>query len=160
MEVDIMQTNIFRNIVYCTDFSEYADDAFLVAKDLAWRYGAKLYIVHVAVNYSLSPPVHETYMPIEYDPNFMEEVANAARNSIQTRYVAQLKESQHNSVHLLVGYPASEIVRFADENDADLVVMGSHGLSGIAHTLFGSTADRVVQKAHCSVLAVRPKEKK
>lgn len=160
MEVSVMQTNLFRNIAYCTDFSEHADEAFMVAKDIAWRYGATLHILHVTVNFSLSPPVHETYIPIEYDPNFMEQMAEAARGSITSRYINQLKENQAHTVHLLAGYPASEIVRFSGENAIDLIVMGSHGLSGIAHTLFGSTADRVVQKAPCSVLAVRmPREK-
>jgi nucleotide-binding universal stress UspA family protein len=58
----------------------------------------------------------------------------------------------------LSGYPATTIVELAKEKEIDLIVMGSHGLTGVAHVLFGSTADRVVRKAPCSVLAVRPVE--
>lgn len=152
-----MQTVYFRNMAFCTDFSENADEAFQVARDLAWRYGATLHIVHVMINFSLSPPTHGSYLPIEYDPKFVEQVAEAARGSIQERYVGQLKDRQPYEIHLLSGYAATEILRMVKERGIDLVVMGSHGLTGLAHVLFGSTADRVVRRAECSVLTVRLK---
>jgi nucleotide-binding universal stress UspA family protein len=152
-----MQESLFKNIVFCTDFSDNADHAFLTAKDLAWRYGATLHIVHVMVNFSLAPPIHATYMPIEYDPGFVEQVKEAAKESIEKRYLNNLSEKQSVSVELLSGYASSEILRLVEEKEIDLIVMGSHGLTGLAHVLFGSTADRVVRKAPCSVLTVRPK---
>ena len=87
----------------------------MVAKDLAWHYGATLHIVHVMVNFSVSPPLHSTYMPIEYDPKFVEEVAKAAKEAIENRYVAALKEKQPYEVHLLSGYSSTEILRLAKE---------------------------------------------
>ena len=152
-----MTASLFKNIAFCTDFSNHADEAFTVAKDLAWHYGATLHIVHVMVNFSVSPPLHTTYMPIEYDPKFVEEVTVAATEAIQSRYIANLKEKQPHQVHLLSGYSSTEILRLAKEIPLDLIVMGSHGLTGLAHVLFGSTADRVVRRAPCSVLTVRPK---
>ena len=154
-----MNNSLFKNIAFCTDFSTHADEAFVVAKDLAWHYGATLHIVHVMVNFSVSPPLHSTYMPIEYDPKFVEEVTQAAKEAIQNRYVAALKEKQPYEVQLTSGYSSTEILRLAQENDFDLIVMGSHGLTGLAHVLFGSTADRVVRKAPCSVLTVRSPQK-
>jgi nucleotide-binding universal stress UspA family protein len=150
-----MATSSFKNIAFCTDFSSHADEAFEIAKDLAWRYGATLHIVHVMVNFSVSPPLHSTYMPIEYDPKFVEEVTEAAKDAIQNRYLEALKDKQPYEVHLLSGYSSTEILRLAKEGDFDLIVMGSHGLTGFAHVLFGSTADRVVRKAPCSVLTVK-----
>jgi nucleotide-binding universal stress UspA family protein len=155
-----MTKPLFQNIAFCTDFSDNADHAFLTAKDLSWHYGATLHIVHVMVNFSLSPPVHDTYMPIEYDPQFMEQLSQAAKGSINDRYLLHLKEKQPYTVHLLAGYASTEILRLAKEMEIDLIVMGSHGLTGLAHVLFGSTADRVVRKAPCSVLTVRPKPEK
>jgi len=152
-----MTASLFNDIAFCTDFSNHADEAFTVAKDLAWHYGATLHIVHVMVNFSVSPPLHTTYMPIEYDPKFVEEVTVAATEAIQSRYIANLKEKQPHQVHLLSGYSSTEILRLAKEIPLDLIVMGSHGLTGLAHVLFGSTADRVVRRAPCSVLTVRPK---
>jgi nucleotide-binding universal stress UspA family protein len=153
-----MTTSLFKNIAFCTDFSSHADAAFAVAKDLAWRYDATLHIVHVMVNFSVSPPLHSTYMPIEYDPKFVEQVTEAAGEAIQTRYVDTLKEKQPYEVQLLSGYSSTEILRLAKENEFDLIVMGAHGLTGLAHVLFGSTAERVVRKAPCSVLTVRSSE--
>ena len=85
-----METKLFKNIGFCTDFSENADQAFTVARDLAVQFGASIEIIHVTVNFSLSPPVHSTYMPIEYDPQFIEEVAQSAMKSIRERYVEKI----------------------------------------------------------------------
>ena len=150
-----MQTTLFKNIGFCTDFSENADEAFVTAKDLAWHYGATLHIIHVMVTFSISPPMNTSYLPIEYDPGFVEQVAEAAKETIQSRYLSQLKDKQAYETHLISGYASTEILRLAKEHKIDLIVMGSHGLTGIAHVLFGSTADRVVRKAPCSVLTVR-----
>ena len=149
-----MEENLVKNIVFCTDFSPNADEAFLMAKDLAWRYGATLHIVHVMVTFSFSP-IGEVHVPIEYDAKFVERATDAAASTIQERYVNQLTQKQPYEIEILSGYPATEVVEFAREKDIDLIIMGCHGLTGIAHVLFGSTADRVVRKAPCSVLTVR-----
>jgi len=154
-----MPNHGFKNIAFCTDFSENADRAFNIAKDLAWHYDAALHIVHVMVDFALSPPIHATYMPIEYQPEFVEQIKQASKESIQNRYVLQLKERQRYEIQLLSGYASTEIIRIVQEKDIDLIVMGSHGLTGLAHVLFGSTADRVVRKSPCSVLTVRPRSK-
>jgi nucleotide-binding universal stress UspA family protein len=150
-----MRTDLFKNIAFCTDFSENADEAFVAAKDLAWHYGATLHIVHVMVTFSVAPPAHQSFMPIEYDAKFIDQVKEAAQETIQSRYLAELKDKQPCEVHLLSGYASTEVIRLAEERAIDLIVMGSHGLTGLAHVLFGSTADRVVRKAPCSVLTVR-----
>jgi len=150
-----MQEGLFKNIAFCTDFSPNADEAFITAKELAWRYGATLHIVHAVVQFSVAPPIHATYMPIEYDQSFVEQVKEAAQDAIQERYVDKLPDKQRYEVHLPAGYASGEIIRLAEEKEFDLIVMGSHGLTGLAHVLFGSTADRVVRKAPCSVLTVR-----
>ena len=150
-----MSSKLFKNIGFCTDFSENADQAFLAAKDITACYGATLHVIHVMVSFSLAPPVHATYMPIEYDPTFVEEVTSAAEKAIAERYLSKLPLDQPHEVHLLSGYPSTEIIRTAEEKMLDLLIMGSHGLTGIAHVLFGSTADRIVRRAPCSVLTVR-----
>ena len=85
-----MGSKLFKKIGFCTDFSEHADQAFGVARDLAVQFGASIEIIHVTVSFSLSPPVHSTYMPIEYDPKFIEEITQAAMKSIQENYVEKL----------------------------------------------------------------------
>ncbi len=153
-----MSENLYKTIAFCTDFSDNADEAFIAAKDLAWRYGATLHIVHVLVTFSTAP-IREIYVPLEMDVHFVERATEGAKAAIEERYVSQLREKQPYEIHILSGYPATEIVRFAQDRAVDLLVMGSQGLTGIAHVLFGSTADRVVRKASCSVLTVRLKKK-
>lgn len=149
-----MESISMKKIAFCTDFSDNADAAFRVAKDLAWRYGAHLHIVHVLVSFSMAP-IREVYVPIEIDAKFVAQATEAAKATIEDRYVSQLREKQPHSIELLSGYPASEIKAYAEREGIDLIVMGSRGLTGLAHVLFGSTADRVVRKAPCSVLTVR-----
>ncbi|MGO9554159.1 MAG: universal stress protein [Syntrophobacteraceae bacterium] len=146
---------LFKKIGFCTDFSEHANQAFIVARDLAVQFGASIEIIHVTTSFALSSPVHAAYMPVKYDANFIEEIRQAALKSIQENYVGKLPEGLPYAVDLESGYAATEILRVVEEKEIDLLVMGSHGLTGIAHVLFGSTAERVVRRAACSVLAVR-----
>ncbi|MFZ0944069.1 MAG: universal stress protein [Syntrophobacteraceae bacterium] len=146
---------LFKKIGFCTDFSEHAHQAFIVAKEIAVQFGASIEIIHVTTSYEISSPVPAPYLPVTYDGNFFEEIRQAALKSIQERYVGKLPEGLSYAVNLESGYPATEILRVAEEKEIDLLVMGSRGLTGIAHVLFGSTADRVVRRATCSVLAVR-----
>ncbi len=158
-----MSENILKHIAYCTDFSENANVAFDLAKDLAWRYGATLHIVHIVVGLTLVPD-QEICVPIELVPEdsrvkIMESATEAAGERIEELYLSRLKEKQHREIHIVPGYPATEIIKLAKEKDFDLIVMGSHGLTGLAHVIFGSTTDRVMRKAPCSVLTVRQKKK-
>lgn len=148
-----MQPVHFKQIAYCTDFSDLANQAFFTAQDLASRYKANLHIVHVMATFSL--PMDESFVSIEQDITFFEKASQAARASVEEHYVSKLDKSQPHFVHLLSGYPATEIVDLARKENIDLIVMGSHGLTGVAHVVFGSTADRVVRRAPCSVLTVR-----
>ncbi len=146
---------LFKKIGFCTDFSEHADQAFIVARELAVQFGASIEIIHVTTSFELSSPVHGTYMPVKYEANFIEELEQAALKSIQENYVGKLPGGLPYAVNLESGYASTEILRVVEEKEIDLLVMGSHGLTGIAHVLFGSTADRVIRRAACSVLAVR-----
>ncbi len=145
----------FKRIAYCTDFSDHANEAFWTVRDLAERYEATLHIVHVMGTFSV--PVDGSFIPMEPDITFFEKASQAAQASIEERYVSKLNGGLPHFVHLLSGYPATEIVGLAKEEKIDLIVMGSHGLTGVAHVFFGSTADRVVRRAPCSVMTVRTK---
>lgn len=152
-----MKKNLFKEIVFCTDFSNNANDAFLAAKDLVARYGANLHIVHVLV--TVAAPATEFFVPEELDPMVVEKVSRTAQGAIEELYLSKLPEDQNRAVHILSGYPVTEIIELAKRKNADLIVMGAHGMTGLAHVLFGSTANRVMRKAPCSVLAVRPVSK-
>ena len=117
---------LFKKIGFCTDFSENADQAFIVARDLAVQFGASIEIIHITTNFALSPPVHATYMPVEYDPNFIEEITQAAMKSIQEKYVEKLPEGLPYGVNLRSGYAATEILRVVEEKE---IRPAGHGVS-------------------------------
>jgi universal stress protein A len=143
---------LFKKIGFCTDFSDNADQAFIVARDLAVQLGASIEIIHVTTDLALYPPELAFYAPGVLS---VEEITQAALKLLQEKYVKKLPKGLVYDVNILVGYAATEILKVVEEKEIDLVVMGTHGLTGIAHVLFGSIAERVVRRAACSVLTVR-----
>jgi nucleotide-binding universal stress UspA family protein len=133
------------SILVPTDFSATSDAALHYASQMALTLGARLYLVHVpgktGEHYEASFPVGQ-----------FETSASERLSSILTK--EELERLRPEYV-LRVGTPAEEIARYADVCDADLIIMGTHGRSGIAHALMGSVAEQVVRTAPCPVLLVR-----
>ncbi|HOP47366.1 MAG TPA: universal stress protein [Desulfobacteraceae bacterium] len=144
-----------KKIACCTDFSEHSKSAFVQALDLAEKYKAKLYVVHVL------PPLINP-MSIETDWVMPEEPKKTWILDIEERmrleYGSKIKKSIDSELLVLDGHVSSEILNFIDKNGIDLIVMGSYGLSGMGLVFFGSVAKRVASKAECSVLIVRNKK--
>jgi nucleotide-binding universal stress UspA family protein len=135
-----------RTIVHPTDFSANSQCAWEMACALARDYGARLLLVHV------EPPL----------PSFAELGAVPPepfdRRALE-RKLAQIKPTDSNVTvvarTLLDGDEASEINRFAEENHADLIVMGTHGRTGLGRLLMGSVAESVLRQAPCPVLTIK-----
>jgi len=135
-----------RTIVHPTDFSEPSQAAWELACALARDYSARLLIVHV---YS-PPPV---YAPDGIAIPFPQEEPAALRARL-----AELRPSDQRIAcehFLLEGDPAEKILELAQKEHADLIVMGTHGTTGLARLLVGSVAESVLRKAPCPVLTVR-----
>ena len=137
-----------RKILFPTDFSTLGDEALNYATSFARDTGAKLLIVHVE-----EPPTAygggDMYYGIP-DPDTGELRRMLGKVVPKDERVAY----EH---HYLVGYPAEAILDFAAKQDVDLIVMGSHGRTGVMRYLMGSVAERVVREAQCPVLTVKPK---
>jgi nucleotide-binding universal stress UspA family protein len=123
-----------RNILYATDFSPYSNQAYFHAVALAEKYDAGLVILHVA-------GVSENGNRDKWRDQL--EQIRPVNPSIRVRHV------------LLVGEPADEILRFAGESRVDLIVVGTHGRTGLERLLMGSIAEKVLRGAACSVLVVK-----
>jgi universal stress protein A len=144
-----------RNILFCTDFSGSARTALPLAIDLTKKYGAALHIVHV-----YQDPGHLAEFEISSDVK-MDWIRVA--QSMGTEFEKKLRKFRDEvgqevrvcDAKMLRGNPVSEILRYARENQIDLIVMASHGLSGWEHALFGSTAERVLRESPCNVLVVK-----
>lgn len=155
-----MPMNI-KKVLCPVDFSETSDLALLYAISLARAFAAELAVLHV-----VAPPV--TSLPGEHFlGDFVQADMEALASACRERVDHLLKEAPHTeqltvTPMVVCGIPYLEIIRVAGETKADLLVMGTHGRSGIEHLLIGSVAERVVRKAPCPVLTVkkpRPVEK-
>jgi nucleotide-binding universal stress UspA family protein len=123
-----------REILAATDFSEIADEAVRAARQHAERFGARLHLLHVRQT---------------------GEEGDAARR------LARSSEGPVATIPVVVrspaGDPAEELARYAREHAIDLVVVGTHGRTGMSRALLGSVAERVIRSAPCPVLAVPPR---
>jgi len=144
-----------NQIVCCSDFSDHAEAAFQTALDLAQRYNAKLYVIHVlppVVNPMLTDA--DLIMPEHPDENLVVSL----NERMQEVYGNRIPEAIDVELVVRDGHVSTEIIRFIEETDADLAVVGAFGLSGMGLVLFGSVAKRVSHKAPCSVMIVRDKK--
>lgn len=144
-----------RRIVHPSDFSRASGTAFKKAVELAKSDRAQLMVVHVLG--PIAPIAGEGYV----SPKMYEEIAASSRAWAQKqldKLVAKAKTSGvRASGHVLEGVAHDQIARFARSKHADLLVMGTHGRSGLAKLFLGSVAGRVVAAAPCPVLTVRGK---
>jgi universal stress protein A len=146
-----------KKIACCTDFSENAEIAFVTALNLAKKYNAKLFVIH-----ALPPPLNYQLTDAEwmlpYEPE--ESLAVGLEKRMDKEYGSIIGEQVDYKLVILNGHVSTEILRYLEEKNIDLVVMGSYGLSGMGLVFFGSVAKRVADKSPCSVLIVRKKKEK
>jgi nucleotide-binding universal stress UspA family protein len=136
-----------RTILHPTDFSEYSDHAFQMACVLARETGARIVLLHSERRPLIHPGVG--VVPPEPDRSLGE-----AREELEKR------RAEHPSLdiepRLVVGDDAAtEILRIAEEVRCDLIVMGTHGRTGVSRLLMGSVAEQVMRRASCPVLTVK-----
>jgi nucleotide-binding universal stress UspA family protein len=146
-----------RTILVPTDFSEYAEYAFPWALQMAADWQAKLVLFHAAAPISPLAFPDSVYLP-ELQRLETDMLADAEKR------MATFVEKKGSSAvvvetRVVVGEPVSEICQAVGREQADLIIMGSHGRTGLAHVLLGSVAERVIRHASCPVLVARkPKE--
>ena len=146
-----------RSILLPTDFSECAGYALSYATSLARQAGAKIICVHVIE--PVVPTVGYTGMA---EPLPIADISEQLEDSAERELpkIAGCEECAGLEVEDVIvhGDAASEIVRVASERKVDLIVIASHGRTGLGRSLFGSTAESVVRHAPCPVLVVKPPE--
>lgn len=141
----------YHHIVCCLDFSPHADLALAAAADQVRREGARLTLLHV-----LAPgrPLLPGGDPRQVKRLSAAQIRQRLETALAERYRDALGELPLE-VELRRGHPSVEILSYLAESGADLVVLGSEGLSGVGLVLLGSVAERVIRKAPCSCLVVR-----
>ena len=141
-----------KKILVCTDFSENSEPARQLAVEYAKAFGAQLIIVHVIDSWAAFP----TY--VDWVTNERQDFLARIQETVGARLDAMSKECGQEvsevKTHLKLGLPAKEIARIAQEGKADLVVLGTHGWTGVRHLLVGSVARNVLRTVHRPVLIV------
>ena len=141
-----------KKILLCTDFSENSQPARKLAIDYAKSFGSTLILLHVVDPGVLRYPRFEDLVPMEDTLKSLELVCD---RELKTMSEEIRKEAASVKAYCVSGVPGKEIVGFAKEEGIDLIVMGTHGWTGLNRLLVGSTAERVVRTAECPVLIVR-----
>jgi nucleotide-binding universal stress UspA family protein len=152
----------FNKILSATDFSEDSNLALSYAEELARRFNGELLVLHV--DQPLPPVMVSPDMGPVMDVGAMTRIAEEQRLLAQKeldKIVNRMRDSGLKARSLLkVGSPFLEVIHTAQSEGAELIVMGTHGRTGLAHVLMGSVAERVVQKAPCPVLTIRHPDRK
>jgi universal stress protein A len=142
----------FTKILTAVDFSENSECAFDYALTLATQFNAELTIIHI-----INEPVdlRGFYVPHISFEQLEKEIGESAVKMMETFCSTKLGTFSNYRTVVATGVPCDEIIAAAAKIDASLIVVGTHGRTGLDHMLFGSTAERVVRLAGCPVLTVR-----
>ena len=142
-----------QNILVPVDFSNSSQKALTYAVAFARQFGAKLWVLHV-----VEIPYLGGYGEMETPP-LQDDLETAARENIAQLVQTHVAGAVPATTQVRLGQPWYEITQTAQETGADLIIVATHGYTGLKHILLGSTAERVVRHAFCPVLVMRERER-
>lgn len=146
-------------ILYPTDFSEHSLHALTYARELASQFDAQIHCIHVVDEaFQYWTAMGPESVPLGPGVEDVQSMAEGQMARFTDEHLIGLKYAAITKT--VMGRPFAEIVKYARDNNVDLIVMSTHGRGGLAHVLVGSTTEKVVRKAHCPVLTVRHPESK
>ncbi len=142
----------FEKILLATDFSDYSEVACDYALTLAKTFNSSLLVLHV-----INEPVdlRGFYVPHISFEELEKEIVTGAAQMVDAFCRDNLKDFEAFETEIVTGVPYEEIIRAATEKESSLIVIGTHGRTGLDHLIFGSTAERVVRSAPCPVMTIR-----
>jgi nucleotide-binding universal stress UspA family protein len=145
-----------KRILLPTDFSEYSAAARQYACEFTDQFHAELHVLHVIQD--MAPLAPEPGVVLAPPPDYMKELEENATLMLERALDSQWAAGKTIFRVVREGPPFLEIVRYAKETSIDLIVIGTHGRTGLAHVFMGSVAEKVVRKSPCPVLTVRHPE--
>ncbi len=143
---------MFSKILLPSDFSECSAEAARAARRLGECFGSRLIVLHVLDEPAALDPMFRGEVPLEMLRGRMEQYA---REEMESFLAAHFQGFPGVETRVASGIPYREIIREARECGAGLIVIGTHGRTGVERAIFGSTAEKVVRMAPCPVLSVR-----
>jgi nucleotide-binding universal stress UspA family protein len=140
----------FKNIVVATDFSDISDKAFFTAIDLAKGLDANLHVIHIV-------QIHPANIPESGMVNVeeLQAVEEQAANENLDKSIEKHGQGLNITKAILHGDPATQVNKVVKEVGADMIVMGTHGRTGIAHLVMGSVAESVLKNSEVPVMCIK-----
>ncbi len=143
--------NKYRRLLCPVDFSDVSKNAFQIAIDLAVLFKADLHVIHVF------------QMPASTIPEGIYDIPDDMEDKVKSHFSKKLDEfiKNHSTPEINIttgsyaGFPHVEIIKYVNEANADMIVMGTHGRTGLSHVLLGSVTERVIRTSDIPVLTVR-----
>jgi nucleotide-binding universal stress UspA family protein len=143
-----------KKLLFPTDFSDHSNAALEYAIALAKAFEAKLFLLHVVDTFEFPPDLMLHHPALE--PHTLTHSLLKEAQGRMTALAARVKRKGIEPItRVHAGKPFAEIISFAQGKKVHLIVMGTHGHSGLAHALLGSTTEKVVRKSPCPVLTVK-----
>ena len=142
-----------NKIVCPTDFSEPSYEALKTGVEMADHFSSELILVHVVT------PI--PFIPIHDDPSsfnlplYEKEMEASAQKSLNEVFKEKIPSSVNGRTMVMQGDPATQIVRLADNEHAEMIIIATHGLTGLRKFMFGSVTEKVIRFANCPVLSIR-----
>lgn len=143
-------------ILYPTDFSDPSACALNYAAEMAEKFDAELIMLHVLLDES---QMVSFYLPQLTIKNLSKDMEEGARAKME-EFIKEtgVLDGISYTTEMVKGIADDEIIKYAKENDVDMIIIGTHGRTGLEHVIFGSTAEKVVRSAPCPVLTVHCKK--
>lgn len=143
----------YKKVLFCTDFYENSDHAFEFASDVAKRDEGLLYILHV-----IPGNPHQAFAQKYIAAENLEEIQKGIEEDLETKYKEHYVKKIENGVEFKIitksGREDEEIIKFAEKEKVDLIVMGTHGRTGIEHIFCGSIAEKVIRRSPFPVFVI------
>ncbi len=142
-----------ERILCAIDFAENSKEIVDYAKTFQKAFNCEIHVIYVA-------PTLSQYIGFQISPSsiedFVGEIIKGAQETMDKFIAENFPENHKVKGEVLTGYAAEEIINYAKNNQIDLIIMGTHGRTGIDKILFGSVAEKVVKSSHIPVLTIRP----
>ena len=148
----------YKKVLFCTDFSENADYAFDFAYGIAKRDEGLLYILHIIPRNS-NQAYAESFVTMEDLEKIQKAVEGDVANNYNERYVNKIANEIAYELVTKTGREDKEILTFAKQEHVDIIVMGTHGKTGIEHVFFGSIAEKVLRHSPFPVFIIPDEQK-
>ena len=153
-----MQYPKYKKVLFCTDFSENSDFAFEFAYGIAKRDAGFLYILHV-IPENPNQVYVENMVDIEQIRKIQKGIQKDLDNKYKERYLKNMDNGTRYKIVTKSGREDEEIINFAKTEKVDIIVMGTHGRTGIEHVFFGSVAEKVLRQSPFPILVIPCRKK-